>query len=362
MSTTVAASKGSTAAPSRKLRALAVGAQTYSRVFASSPAAPYLSRSRPVRRTGFDLELAVTETVDEADDVRSFRLSRADGGDLPRWVPGAHLDVFGPTGLQRQYSLCGDPEDRSSYRIAVRRIDGGGGGSLAMHGEIASGDVLTVRGPRNAFTFIDVESYLFVAGGIGITPILPMAREASRRGKKWTLVYTGRSLATMPFVEELKALTGGRLEVRPDDEYGVPDAAELLSLARDGDAIYACGPPPLIDAARALQPTLNPTASLHSERFSAPPVVGGEPFEVRLARTGTTVQVGAEESALAAIRREVPGVRFSCQQGFCGSCKHAVLEGQVDHRDHKLRDTERESSMLICVSRAAAGESLTLDL
>ncbi|KQY57116.1 oxidoreductase [Nocardioides sp. Root140] len=346
--------------PSRGLRALARGAQAYSALFAASSAAPYLSRSKPVRRTGFDLELVIDAVTREVDDVVSFTLRRPDGESLPAWVPGAHLDVFLPSGAQRQYSLCGDPADRTSYRIAVRRIDEGGGGSLAMH-RLSQGDVLTVRGPRNAFTFIDVESYLFVAGGIGITPILPMVREAARRGASWKLVYVGRSLATMPFLSELRSLGGGQLELRPDDEFGVPDVADLLLRADEGAAIYVCGPTPLIDAARVLQPTLNPTGSLHSERFSAPPVVGGRPFEVHLARTGVTVPVGAEESALAAIRREVPGVRYSCQQGFCGSCKHAVLKGDVEHRDTKLRPAERDDSMLICVSRAA-GDSLTIDL
>ena len=347
--------------PSPRLRALARGAQAYSALFAASPAAPYLSRSQPVRRTGFDLDLVVESITREVDDVVSFALRRPDGGALPAWVPGAHLDVFLPSGIQRQYSLCGDPSDLTSYRIAVRRIDDGGGGSLAMHREIGKGDLLRVRGPRNAFPFIDVESYLFVAGGIGITPILPMVREASRRGARWTMVYLGRSLATMPFVSELQRLEGGHLELRPDDEFGVTDAADLLRRADDGAAIYVCGPPALIDAARALQPTLNPTGSLHSERFSAPPVAGGRAFEVHLARTGVTVPVGADESALAAIRRAVPGVRYSCQQGFCGSCKHAVLAGEVEHRDTKLRPSERDASMLICVSRAA-GDSLTIDL
>ncbi|CRK56644.1 Vanillate O-demethylase oxidoreductase [Alloactinosynnema sp. L-07] len=314
-----------------------------------------------MRRKGFDLDLVVSSITREVEDVVSFTLRRPDGGALPAWIPGAHLDVFLPSGIQRQYSLCGDPADRSCYRVAVRRIDGGGGGSVAMHSEVAEGDVLTFRGPRNAFTFIDVESYLLIAGGIGITPILPMVREAARRGADWTLVYTGRSRATMPFVAELDAIGGGRLELRPDDEYGPPEAAELVRRAKPGAAIYVCGPPALIDAARAVQPGLNPTGSLHSERFSAPPVVGGRPFDVHLARAGVTVTVGADESALAAIRRAVPAVRYSCQQGFCGSCKHRVLDGGVEHRDTKLRPAERETDMLICVSRAA-GDSLTLDL
>ncbi|MGY0385579.1 PDR/VanB family oxidoreductase [Nocardioides sp. WG-D5] len=347
--------------PSRGLRALARGARAYSTVFAAGPAAPYLSRANPVRRVGYDLDLVVDGRTEEADDVVSLALRHPDGDALPRWRPGAHLDVFLPSGAQRQYSLCGDPTDRSRYRIAVRRISDGGGGSVEIHDRVRVGDRITVRGPRNAFPFVDVEDYLFVAGGIGITPILPMVREASRRGARWRLVYLGRSLATMPFLDELRDVPGGRLEVRPDTDFGIPDAAELLALAEPGAAIYLCGPTPLIDAARALQPSLSTTSSLHSERFSAPPVVGGRPFSVRLARTGVTVPVDADESALAAIRRAVPGVRYSCQQGFCGSCKHRVLEGTVEHRDTKLRPAECETEMLICVSRAE-GDALTIDL
>lgn len=347
--------------PSLKLRALARGALAYSTVFAAGPAAPYLSRSKPVRRSGFDLDLVVEQRTDEADEVVSFTFRRPEGGPLPAWQPGAHVDVFLPSGVQRQYSLSGDPADRSSYRIAVRRIPDGGGGSVEMHDQVQVGDVLTLRGPRNAFTFINVDAYLFVAGGIGITPILPMVREAARRGAEWRMVYVGRSLDSMPFLDELLALPGGRLELRPDDAFGIPDAAELLALAEPGAAIYICGPPPLIDAASALQPQVNPTGSLHSERFSAPPVVGGRPFAVQLARSGVTVPVAADESALAAIRKVVPEVRYSCQQGFCGSCKHRVLEGLVEHRDTKLRPAERETEMLICVSRAD-GDTLTIDL
>ncbi|WP_020659219.1 PDR/VanB family oxidoreductase [Amycolatopsis benzoatilytica] len=347
--------------PARAARAIAKGVRAYARVFADSAAAPYLSRPNPVRRHGFDLDLRVAATTAETPDVRGFTLRRTDGGVLPAWVPGAHLDVFLPSGLLRQYSLCGDPADRTCYRIAVRRIDGGGGGSLAMHQEVTEGSMLTVRGPRNAFSLIAASSYLFVAGGIGITPILPMVRAAAGRGVEWELLYTGRSLATMPFVEELRAIDPDRVLLRPDDEHGVPDATELLRHARPGAATYVCGPPPLIEAARTVQPELNPTGSLHSERFSAPPVVGGKAFEVHLARHGETVPVAADESVLAALRRVRPGVRYSCQQGFCGSCKLRVLAGDVEHRDTRLRAAERETDMLVCVSRSTGGP-LTLDL
>ena len=304
--------------------------------------------------------MVVDTVLVEAEDVVSLTLARADGGVLPRWIPGAHLDVFLPSGRQRQYSLNGDPGDLSSYRIAVRRIADGGGGSREVHDEIAAGDTLNVRGPRNAFPLIAAPSYLFIAGGIGITPLLPMARTTAVGTARWDLVYLGRTRSSLPFLDELESFAADALETRTDDRCGLPDVAEPLARAEPGAAIYVCGPAPLLDAARELLPDINPTASLHLERFSPPPVAGCEAFEVELARSGRTVAVAADESALAAIRRELPDVTYSCQQGFCGTCKVRVLAGEVEHRDQRLLPNERADSMLICVSRSAG--SLVIDL
>lgn len=332
---------------------LGAAMDTYKRVFVSGAAAQQLSRPNPVRRSGFDLELVVDEVVVEAQDVKSFRLRSIDGASLPAWRPGSHLDVFLPSGRQRQYSLCGDPRDRSSYRIAVRLIAGGGGGSLEMHQDVRRGTRLRVRGPRNAFAFVDAPSYLFIAGGIGITPILPMVKAAGPRGR---LIYLGRSRISMPFLRELPDA-----EVRPDEEFGVPDIAELIERAEPGAAVYVCGPPAVLTAAQRTTFSINPSGSLHTERFSARPVANGSEFDITLARTGRTIRVGAEETALAAIRRAVPDVAYSCQQGFCGTCKTRVQVGAIDHRDRTLPDGERADYMLTCVSRAA-GDALVLDL
>jgi ferredoxin-NADP reductase len=348
-------------APSAGLRALGVVMDVYKHVFAAGKTAQLLSRSNPVRRSGFDLDVDVESVREEADDVLSLSLVAHDGLRLPEWKPGAHLDVFLPSGRQRQYSLCGDPADRMRYRIAVRRIGDGGGGSREVHEAVRTGDVLRIRGPRNAFTFIRASSYLFVAGGIGITPILPMVRAADAAGARWKMVYLGRSRSTMPFLDELSGCAGGELEIRPDDEFGTPDATDLIARAEPGAAVYVCGPPPVIEAAQRTMFVVNPTGSLHTERFSALPVRDGKAFDIQLARTGTTIRVGADEPALAAIRRAIPGAVYSCQQGFCGTCKVAVLAGGVDHRDRTLLDSEREDHMLSCVSRAS-GDSLVLDL
>ncbi len=350
------------------VRAIARGFDVYERVFAAGRVGRALSRARPVRRAGFARQLRLDAREHVADDVVALTLVDASSParTLPSWSPGAHLDVFLPSGRLRQYSLCGDPSDRRRYRIAVRRIADGNGGSLEIHDELTVGTTLRIRGPRNAFRLVDAPSYLFVAGGIGITPILPMVRTVAGRGLPWRLVYLGRSAATMPFLDELEACPGGEVLVHRDAEEGFADVAAILgeldALPPVAD-LYVCGPPPLMDAARQLLRAVDPMAPVFSERFSGLPVVDGQPFTVALARTGATVEVAADESALTAIRRVLPDVRYSCQQGFCRTCKCRVLDGEVDHRDrHVLVDSEREHSMLICVSRAAAGERLVLDL
>ena len=334
------------------LGAVAKGAAAYRHVFAASPLAPMLSRPKPVRRTGFDLDLVVAEVHREAADVVSIAFERPDGGDLPEWTPGAHLDVFLPSGVQRQYSLCGDHDDRTRYRIAVRRIPDGSG-SVEAHESVRAGATLHVRGPRNAFRLLTAPAYLFVAGGIGITPILAMYRAAVATGVPARLIYTGRSRDTMPFLDELT----GDVSILADDECGVPDVPALMSGLAPGTAVYLCGPPAMVDAAHDCLP---PSVSLHTERFSAAPVVGGRPFTATLADSGVTVEVAADETLLSAVRRVKPGVAYSCQQGFCGSCKTRVLAGDVEHRDRLLLDDERADSMLICISRART-DHLVLD-
>lgn len=320
----------------------------YYRVFAESTVAPALSPSTPVRRTGFELETTVVSRDLVADDVVALTL--ATGADLPEWTPGAHLDVCLPSGTQRHYSLCGDPADRRHYRIAVRLIPDGGGGSRELHEQVRAGDVLRVRGPRQAFHLVPEASYLFLAAGIGITPILPMLRSAEAAGAEWTLVYLGRSRAAMPFLDELAAY-GDRVVVHEDDVHGPPDIRDLLTITKPSAAVYLCGPTPLMERARSALEVLDPAARCHSERFSAPPVRGGTPFTVRLASTGQEIAVAADESTLAALRREVPGVAYSCQQGFCGTCRLRVLEGEVEHRDRLLTEAERTDHLLTCLSR-----------
>lgn len=335
--------------PTPILGAIGRLARGYSRIFAEGRYAERLSPIHPVRRVGFDLRLDVTESIAAADGVRMVTLARPDEQTLPRWTPGAHIDVFTASGRQRHYSLTGDPADRLSYRIAVRRIPDGLG-SAEMH-LLRPGNTLHIRGPRNAFPFAPNDRCLFIAGGIGITPILPMVREAARHGVDWTLIYTGRSRSTMPFIDELLAIDPSRVQIRSDDEYGTsPRVQDLLG---DSDTpVYLCGPSAMLEEARRIVATEQHGRELHSERFSPPPIINGAPFRIDFA-DGGSVEVDADETALAAIRRVKPDVRYSCQQGFCGACRVKVLDGRVVHHDRVLIGEEKDDSMMLCVSRAA---------
>ncbi|MEU6989105.1 PDR/VanB family oxidoreductase [Streptomyces sp. NPDC046465] len=330
----------------------------------ASPLWPLPALEEPVsgqpRSRALRLTVARHESV--ADGVVQLRL---EGRDLPAWEPGAHLDVVLPSGLVRQYSLCGDPEDTSSYTVATRLISaeqGGRGGSREVHERLREGAEVEVRGPRNRFPLAGAPSYVFVAGGIGITPVLPMLRAVEAAGADWRLLYGGRSRGSMPFLEEVEKLGGAgrqRVTVVAEDEAGLPDLAAFLDGTPRGTAVHVCGPEALMDAVDAVLPE---GCTLHLERFSPRTSLDGNaPFEVELRRSGRTVAVAADTTVLAAVRAELPHTAYSCEQGFCGTCQQRVVEGEIDHRDELLNDGERATSMLICVSRAR-GERLVLDM
>ncbi|MEU7728347.1 PDR/VanB family oxidoreductase [Streptomyces sp. NPDC040724] len=300
------------------------------------------------------LRALIVSRTEPAEGVLQLAL---ESPDLPAWTPGAHVDVTLPSGLVRQYSLCGDPADGGRYTIAIRRVEDGRGGSREAHEQLVEGAELELRPPRNRFELVPAASYVFVAGGIGITPILPMLRAATAAGADWTLLYGGRSRASMPFLAELAAY-GDRVTVVPEDEAGRPDL-EPLAAAGPGTRVYCCGPEPLMLAVTAAAPD---PAAVHLERFAPATAPGpAQAFTVELRRSGRVVEVAADETTLAAVRRELPATPYSCEQGFCGTCQHRVLSGAVDHRDELLTDRERADSMLLCVSRAK-GDRLVLDL
>ncbi|MGW3634000.1 PDR/VanB family oxidoreductase [Streptomyces sp. NPDC005122] len=310
--------------------------------------------------TVHEAELVVSRREFAAQGVIALTLRHPLGEDLPGWEPGAHIDVVLGPGLERQYSLCGDPADRGAWRIAVLREPHGRGGSSYVHERVDAGDRVRVRGPRNHFTLTPVPRYRFVAGGIGITPILPMLAAAQAAGAEWTLLYGGRTRDSMAFVGELSRY-GDRVTVSPQDESGLLDLDSVLSGVPGGTLVYCCGPGPLLDAVEERCPT----GLLHVERFrpkAREPGDDGE-FEVVLARTGRTLTVPANTSALDTVRGSGVEVLFSCAEGTCGTCETDVLEGTPDHRDSVLTDAERAAgeTMLICVSRCR-GKRLVLDL
>lgn len=301
------------------------------------------------------------------EDVVELTLAAPDGAKLRSWHAGAHIDLHLPSGRTRQYSLCGAPSRDCEYRIAVRRIPNGGGGSVEVHG-LSPGRRVEISDPRNAFMMplpgsgSRTEKIRFIAGGIGIAPILPMVRLAARLRVPWSLCYTGRHRESLPFVEELRAL-GDQVQVRTDDVHGLPSSNDLLAGVDGRTAVYACGPPPLLEVVRRGIP-LDSGTELHVERFAPLPVIDGSPFELELARSAEVVRVAADQSALAALRVARPSVGYSCQQGFCGTCVQRVIDGDVEHRDHTLTEPQREfGQMLVCVSRAKSeGGRLVLDL
>ncbi|MEV5158503.1 PDR/VanB family oxidoreductase [Streptomyces sp. NPDC053728] len=306
------------------------------------------------------LRLTVRRMTWEAEGVLSVELIHPDAKPLPAWTPGAHLDVHAG-GQVRQYSLCGDPHTPDVYRVGVLNEPASRGGSRFVHTRLRPGQQITVSEPRNRFELEDADAYVFVAGGIGITPLLAMAREASRRGAAWRMVYGGRSRASMAFTGELEAL-GGDVTLVPQDERGHIDLDTALAGLPDGTLVYSCGPEPLLTAVEQRCPA----DRLRLERFAAPTVERAgddEAFEVECRASGLTLTVGAGTSVLEAAESAGLTVDHSCRDGICGSCETRVFEGTPDHRDFLLSEAERAAgtSMMICVSRCASGR-LVLDL
>ena len=310
-------------------------------------------------------QVRVAERHTAADGVVVLEFERPDGGDLPEWSPGAHVDVVLGQGMVRQYSLCGDPDERKRWRIAVSREPDGRGGSAYVHDSLALETNVTVSEPRNHFELEGSNRYMFVAGGIGITPLLAMIRSARVQGASWHLHYGGRTRSSMAFTEELTAAFGDRVTIYPQDEVGLLDLPSILAQPDPDTLIYCCGPESLIEAVESRCPGWA-KASLRVERFhpkqQADPTQDGA-FEVELARSGTTVLVAAGQSVLDAVRAAGVPVASSCEEGTCGTCEIGVLAGEVDHRDCVLSATEQQTNerMMVCVSRARS-QRLILNL
>ncbi|MDM0019538.1 cytochrome P450/oxidoreductase [Variovorax saccharolyticus] len=312
--------------------------------------------------------LLVERATPAAEGVLRLRLVAPDGRALPRWTPGAHIDVeCGGPELSRQYSLCGDPDDAQAWEIAVLREADGRGGSAWIHDRLKAGDRLRVRGPRNHFRLDEAaRKLILIAGGIGITPVSAMARRARALGLDYQLHYSGRRRGAMALVEELSALHGDRLHLHVGDEGRRCDLAALLAQPEAATQVYACGPQRMLQALEAACAGW-PEDALRIEHFAS--TVGTldasreHAFEVELRDSGITVPVPADRTLLSALRAANVDIPSDCEEGLCGTCEVRVLGGEVDHRDLVLTRAERETQtrMMSCCSRARGGR-LVLEL
>ncbi|GAA1995695.1 oxidoreductase [Nakamurella flavida] len=303
----------------------------------------------------------------EAEGVVSITLGRDDASPLPGWEPGEHLDLHLREGRIRQYSLCGDPQDRTTWTVAVRLEPEGNGGSRHVHDGLRVGELVEITGPRQRFALRDAPGYLFVAGGIGITPLLPMVVRAARLGLPWRLLYAGTRRSTLPFLDVL-ARYGDQVQVFATREGAPLDLATTLPTALAdlpaGSPVYCCGPDRMLDAVTGL---VGP-GSLVSERFRptliAPPpdaLAGG--FEVEVGAGGQVLVVSPDDAMIDVLLDAGVDIEYSCREGICGTCETGVLAGVPDHRDNVLTEAERAAGTLVfpCVSRSLTAR-LTLDL
>ncbi|MBF6618458.1 MAG: cytochrome P450/oxidoreductase [Candidimonas sp.] len=316
-----------------------------------------------------DLQLAEVRQV--ADDIVLLRLVAPDGRPLPQWTPGAHVDIeCGHTGLSRQYSLCGDLDDRNAWEVAVLRDPESRGGSSWLHQNATVGAELRVRGPRNHFRMDEAPTgrILLVAGGIGITPIMAMAQRARALNLDYEIHFSCRSRCTLPFANELQQAHGSRLHVHVSDEGSRNDFDRLLATFDDSTQVYACGPTRMLAALEeAVSRRGLPDSALHIEHFVNTVTIldpaKEQSFEVELRNSGLTLTVPNDATLLEVLHGSNIDVQSDCEEGLCGACEVGVLDGDVEHRDSVLTTAERRENnrLMACCSRAK-GKKLVLDL
>src|SRR6201984_2265341 len=316
----------------------------------------------------FTTDLIVRRRSTPAEGVVVLDLAHPENEDLPRGEPGPHIALILDDGLTRQYSLCGDPRDSEVWRIGVLLDPSSRGGSRYVHQNLSEGATVRVRGPRNHFPLVDAQRYRVIAGGIGVTPIYAMIEAAQRAGNDWTLLYGGRTRASMAFAQDLAERYSDRVTVWPQAERGLLDLESLLKDPEDNTLVYCCGPEALLSAVEQHSAHW-PAGILHIERFAAKAPTAAEAaealeqFEGVCQRSGRAFEITSDQSILEVLEEEGIPILGSCYEGVCGSCEARVLGGTPDHRDSVLTDAERAAGevMLICVSRSRT-ERLVLDL
>lgn len=315
-----------------------------------------------------EIVVNVTEIVEETPSIRSLRLEKPDGTPFAPYQPGAHIDVVGPTGLVRQYSLCGPPNVRSSLLIAVKREPESRGGSEALHG-VSVGDQLRIGEPRNLLSVVDdADKHLLVAGGIGITPLLSMAYQLSGQGAEFEFHYFARSRAEAAFLDLLEAQVEFRKRIHLHVDVPrttLPDVLALMDPELTSDShVYTCGPQPFMEQVTRTFATTVGEDHIHVEHFVATDIdtSGDEPFTVEL-DTGEVFEVPADRSILSVLEDHGIEIFKSCEQGICGSCVSGVLEGTPDHRDNCLSESDKAAGteIALCVSRSLS-DKLVIEL
>lgn len=313
------------------------------------------------------LSVRIDKIEQLTDQIRSYHLTCQDHSALPSFSAGAHIDLLLGNGLIRQYSLCGNPENTHSYQIAVLQDPASRGGSDYIHQHLIQGESLQINAPRNHFTLDEsARDYLLIAGGIGITPIMLMAKRLQTLGKNFQLHYLCRSADQAAFATQLADELGANVHFH----YTCGDAAKRLDIAQlfsqqaADTQVYTCGSEPLLQAILAAAEQ-QPNIRVHYERFSAAPSVEREEqaFEIEIASTKERLSVTPEQSILEVLQHAGHNIDTMCKEGLCGSCEVEVLKGQIDHRDSVLSDDEKaeHSVLMVCCSRAK-DDLLVLDL
>lgn len=312
------------------------------------------------------LSVVVLAKTPLTDDIVELTLGSTSGGPLPAWEPGAHIDLILGNELVRQYSLCSEPSDAGQWRVAVLREADSRGGSSWIHDEVRVGQVLSARGPRNHFALLPGKDLIFIAGGVGITPIRPMLAAAQAAGVRWDLHYGGRSRASMAYLAELRATYGDHVHAYPEDEVGLIPLDHVLPAARVGTLVYCCGPVPLLHAVEA-RCVHWPAGALHVEHFAPERLerdgAEDQPFEVVFKQSNVVAIVPPGRSIVQVAEDNDIPVITSCEEGICGTCETPVIDGEPDHRDSIMSEDERMNtgSIFICVSRCRS-KRLVLDL